>query len=118
MRIMLAMTLAALALLPAGCVGLGASFLRPRGLIYNHTTVPLTVNFNKTPVSAERPQHGNVKHFRYSYVDIRWDENGIGRIAKQHGIETIYYADKEVLSILGIWTQTYIHIYGTTEKAE
>ena len=33
-------------------------------------------------------------------------------IAKENGIETIYYADLETLSILGIWNQYTVHVYG------
>ena len=36
-----------------------------------------------------------------------------GEIAKEHGFETVYYADLETLSVLGVWTQQYVHVYGT-----
>ena len=98
-----------LALVPTGC---------GNGLIYRHTIEPLTINFDSTPIAAGRPERGDVKNFRYSYVDIRWDENAIGRIAKTHGIETVYYADRETLSVLWFWTQNFVIVYGSTEKTE
>ncbi len=46
------------------------------------------------------------------YLHFMWDSNAIGDIAKEHGIETVYYADLEELSVLGIWHEYTIHIYG------
>ena len=42
----------------------------------------------------------------------RWDTNGIGEIGKENGLEEVYYADLETLSVLGIWTQRWVHVYG------
>lgn len=33
-------------------------------------------------------------------------------IAKANGIETVYFADQEMFSILGIWTSHKVIIYG------
>lgn len=41
-----------------------------------------------------------------------FDSNAIGDIAQEHGLQQVYYADIEVLDILGIWRQHKIHIYG------
>jgi TRL (tRNA-associated locus)-like protein len=91
----------ALAALP-GCIG----------LLYRHTTEPLDVDFNRTPVAATKDGQGDVKEIRY-YVGVSWDSNGIGDIAKARGIKTVYFADMETLSLfLGIWTQRTVHIYG------
>jgi hypothetical protein len=95
---------AAGSLLLAGCA---------TGFIYTQTTRPLTLNFHETPsgVGERNEGEGDVKRFRY-YVDIMWDSNAIGRIAKEHGFETVYYADLETLSVLGIWNQRFVHVYG------
>jgi hypothetical protein len=92
----------ALGVLLPGCVS---------GFIYTHTVQPLTVNFQETPVATNK-SNGDVKRFRYNFVDIQWDKNGIGEIAKKYGFKEIYYADLEILSILGIWTQRHVHVYG------
>lgn len=101
---------AGVGLLLSGCLA---------GRIYTHTTVPLTTDFHATPVVEGDGARGSVKSFRYSWVDVRWDENAIGRVAKDNGLARIYYADLEVLSILGIWTQSYVRVYGepTAEDA-
>lgn len=80
------------------------------GAFYTHTVQPLDVNVNQTPVGSMESA-SDIKVFSY-YVDFLWDTNAIGDIAEKGGIETIYYADLEMLRILGIWSQYKIHIYG------
>jgi hypothetical protein len=107
--------LPALALAGCGYITLGDGI---QGVVYRHTTTPLDVHLDVTPAFRDLSQEGegNVKyisvHYFPVYIDIAWDSNAIGDIARARGIETVYYADEEVFSILGIWTQTTVHIYG------
>jgi hypothetical protein len=78
--------------------------------LYHHVTLPLDINFNNTPV-VETAAGGNTKQFRY-YVDVNWDSNGIGDIAMKAGFDKVYYADRTVLSIVGVWTQIFVTVYG------
>ena len=78
--------------------------------VYHHVTLPLDVNFRDTPVT-DLNAGGNTKQFRY-YVDFNWDSNGIGDIAKKAGFKKVYYADRTVLSVLGIWKQVFVTVYG------
>jgi hypothetical protein len=89
------------------------------GLIYTHTVVPLTTNFRAgTPVFTGKLNEGesDVKDLRIPWpvsMDVRWHSNAIGDIAKREGIEEIYYADIEHLSVLfSIWRQDTVHVYG------
>ncbi len=89
------------------------------GLIYTHKTVPLDVNLSQTPAAKIRDKcilrrgHANIKHIKYQYyMDVRWDSNAIGDIAKANGLTTVYYADIETFSILGVWNQYTVHVYG------
>jgi hypothetical protein len=94
---------AALLLLLNGCV---------TGLIYTHVVEPLDLNARETSIVPES-QAGDIKQMQYSIVDVRWDSNAIGDIAKREGIETVYFADMETFSlVLGIWRQRTVHIYG------
>ena len=85
------------------------------GYLYTHTVRPLTTNFHETPVVPGRGVRSSMIQVRYSYFDVRAGNNGIGEIARRNGITRVYYADVEVLRILGVFTQTYVRIYG--EKA-
>ena len=80
------------------------------GAIYTHTTVPLDVNLEATPVYDERAR-GAWNTLNY-YVRVDWGSQGIGDVAKKHGFARIYYADLETVAVLGIWTQRYAHVYG------
>lgn len=96
-------------LLACGCM---------HGLVYTHYTRPLTTHFDRTPVGDGFVAEGNVKdlNLRYNaflFVRVLWDENSIGSIAKQAGFSEIYYADLETFSVLGIWSQYSVHVYGT-----
>jgi len=99
------------ALLCSGCV---------RGLVYYHATEPLTTHFDRTPVGDGFEAQGDVKdlNIRYNtflFLRVLWDENSIGSIAKDAGFREIYYADLETFSVLGIWTQYRVHVYGVKE---
>ena len=90
-----------LELILSGCIG----------GFYTHITEPLDVNLNNTPVFAGRGAKGDTKRIRY-WVDIEWDSNAIGDIMKKFGLSKVYYADLETLSVLGIWTQKFVIVYG------
>jgi len=80
------------------------------GYVYSHSTEPLMTDFSSTPAGAERTS-GAVKTVSF-YVTVQWDKNGIGTIAKKHGIEEIYYADIETIKVLNYWQRRRVHIYG------
>ena len=87
--------------------------------IYRHTVSPFTTDFGNTPVVRTSPARSDLNQLKYSYyLDVRWDSNAIGDIAKVNGIGTIYYADSEVKNILGIWKSQVLHIYGGPITAE
>jgi hypothetical protein len=82
-----------------------------RGLIYTHTVRPLDINHHQTPV-IQKSEQGDIKHIQYHFVSFTWDSNAIGDIARENGLEMVYYADLEVLSVFGIWRQFIVHVYG------
>ena len=82
----------------------------PRGLLYTHIKTPLDTNMSQTPVGG-KSIHGDLEHIHF-YVNILCDSSAIGDIAKQNGIETVYFADLETLSILSIWNKYTVHVYG------
>ena len=89
------------------------------GLIYTHTWRPLSTNFDRTPVHAAKTEAaaGDVKHLSIPLVDgvsadVQWSSNAIGDVARHEGIEEICYADLETLSVLTVWNQYTVHVYG------
>jgi hypothetical protein len=46
-------------------------------------------------------------------ISIRFGKNGIGDVAKLHGLKQVYFADLEKRSALfGLWRESTLHIYG------
>ncbi len=88
----------------------GCGHITPSGYLFTRVITPLDKNFSRTPSGIKRGK-SSIKHFHY-YVDVKWDSNAIGEIAKRNGFETIYFADIEILSILGYWNQYTVHVYG------
>jgi hypothetical protein len=80
------------------------------GLIYHRVTLPIDINFRDTPVYP-KASSGSTKELRY-YVDLQWDSNGIGDLAKRSGLSKVYYADRTVMSFAGVWTQVFVTLYG------
>jgi hypothetical protein len=88
-----------------------------RGGLYSHTVQPLTVNREATDVkNSEMEGKGRITQINYpltSVLSVRVGNNGIGQVAKEHGMTTIYYADLEQWSALfGLWSTEIVHIYG------
>jgi len=82
--------------------------------LYSHTVVPLTINPNPTEVRNSMKQaRGYVNQFQYQVVSVRVGKNGIGQVAKEHGLKTIYFADIESWSAaFGLWQMQVVRIYG------
>ena len=99
-----------------GCLsvrGIGSSSLT--GIVFKHIKVPLSEDLVNTPVivihvegkivQVEEPLSG------YGFY-AKWDSNAIGDIAQRYGLKKVYFADMEIFSILGIWTEEKVIIYG------
>lgn len=82
------------------------------GFLYNHTIEPLTLDFKSTPARGKKAD-SDTKQFSYSQIQIKWNSNGLGNIAKKNNVNSLYYADVETLSILGgLWQRQNILLYG------
>lgn len=101
-----------LACLTTGCVG---------GLIYEHTTRPLDVDFDATPSRlGAPPTPGPRDSWRTLVLPLPttpeprfdWGDASIAGAIEDAGFERVYYADLERLSVLRIWTQRWVHVYG------
>ena len=90
------------ALLVSGCMS---------GIIYTHTRQPLTVDMDSTRV-VSTSEAGDIKHIAIYMASVAWDSAAIGDIARKHGLHELYFADLETLSVLRIWNQYTVHVYG------
>ena len=86
------------------------------GCIYTHTVEPLTLDMHRTPVVSTQKED-SLKLISFpapggTYRLIAWDRAAIGDIAKKHGLKEVYFADLETLSVLSIWNQYTVHVYG------
>jgi len=85
------------------------------GILYHHVKLPLTADLDNTPAHGTTAS-GKVIRIKEPisgyglYGEI--NTNAIYAVAKQNGLQKVYFADREIFSILGIWTNNIVHIYG------
>jgi hypothetical protein len=96
----------------AGCSSAGPM----PGLIYTHIKYPLTWDLHNTPMPQSSPKDAKIIEIREPIsglgINARLNANAIGEIARANGIKTLYFADQERFSILGIWTFHKVILYG------
>ncbi len=83
----------------------------PTSFLFTLTTRPLDIDLNESDFSDETAR-AFVWTFQYSYLALRFGGNGIAQIAKEKGFTRVHYADIQTLSVLGVWTQQWVRIYG------
>jgi hypothetical protein len=102
----------AMMILLSGCSSTGPL----PGYIYTNVTYPLTWDLHATPVPRDMPRDAKIIEVREPFsglgINARLNANAIGEIARAHGIKTLYFADQERFSILGIWTSHKVILYG------
>lgn len=97
------------------CVSWGCA-VQPRGIIYTNMRLPLTKDLHHTPTPVHTPNSGRTLEIKEPisglglYVQV--DSNAIGDIARKNGMQTLYFADHQFFSILGIWTTDKTILYG------
>jgi hypothetical protein len=103
------------ALLVSGCMAgqmSGMTVPQTPGFIYTHTWQPLTEDMDRTTVGSVSGA-GDIKHLAvYTVVGVAWDSAAIGDIAKKQGLKELYFADLETFSVLRVWNQYTVHVYG------
>ena len=81
------------------------------GILYTHTVAPLTLNHRAEPATGTEAK-ADIKHVQVSWIGVMWGDDALGQVARDHGIKELYYADLEYLSVLTIWQQYTVHLYG------
>lgn len=100
-----------LSLLTAGCA---ATLLR--GAVFTWVTVPLTRDLDQTPVKGTEDISGRMIHIKEPFSGYGFytevDSNAVGDIARKYNLNKVYFADKEIFNILGVWNTETVHVYG------
>ena len=90
--------------------------VQPFGIIYTNIRVPLTENLHHTLMPSNPPTDGRTLEIKEPFTGfglyVRVDSHAIGDIARQNGIQTLYFADQQRFSLLGIWTTVKTILYG------
>jgi hypothetical protein len=85
------------------------------GAVYTRVKFPLTTDLNQTPAAVDTG-NGKIVRIKEPFsgygIYAEFNSNAIGEIAKRHGLKTVYYADIERLSILGIWRHDEVIVCG------
>ena len=85
------------------------------GAVFTRVKVPLTANLNQTPAGMDTGD-GKVIRIKEPFsgygIYAEFNSNAIAEIAERHGLKTVYHADLERLSILGIWRHDEVIVYG------
>jgi hypothetical protein len=91
----------------------------PLGGIFTEIKAPLTPNFNANP-TGEATAKASKSYTRYLYIPLYgpqffsfgWDRAAIAEIAQQGGLQEVSYADYELFSVLGIYSEFTVNVYG------
>lgn len=86
----------------------------PRGLLFTTYKAPLTAEMDRTPAEG-RVGTASTLYVRdpiFTGIDLAWQDASINAAAQEAGISEIYYADFEVLQILGVFGRFTTRVYG------
>jgi hypothetical protein len=85
------------------------------GCLYVHTRQPVTLDMQQTPVTSYE-QTGSIKLITWPSLNnqalIAWGSGAIGDVAKEQGMKEVYFADVEIFSVLRVWNEYTVHVYG------
>jgi len=86
------------------------------GVLYTNVRLPLTRDLNATPAPVGPPMSNRVLEVKEPLSGLglyaRVNTNAIGDIARQNGVDPLYFADQRVFSILGIFKTHRVYLYG------
>jgi len=86
----------------------------PGGLLFTSYKAPITADFSHTSNDREliKTSYDQTNFFWAYFISAAWGEVDIDEIAEKAGITDVAYADCEFLSILGIYQQFTLNVYG------
>ena len=103
-KLLVLLLLPALALSLAGCVAHRTPVRPPEGLLFTQYKAPLTVNFENAKLGTKTGVAKTMYIFvPFIGIDFAWSRCDIEAAAKNGGIQTVTYADYEVIKVLGLF---------------
>jgi hypothetical protein len=92
------------------------------GVVYARYKIPLTEDLDRTPNEVVIHAGGKVIRIKEPItgygIYAEFNSNAVGDIARQNGIERVYYADQEIFNVLGIWRHNRVIIYGKDGRSQ
>ena len=86
------------------------------GLAYTNVKLPLTLDLKATPLPNHPPDSDRIIEIKEPLTGLgmyaRVSVNALGDIARQNGVDPLFFADQEVFSIMGIWKSHRVFLYG------
>jgi hypothetical protein len=88
----------------------------PPGLLFTQHTVPLTTDFNRTPVSATKT--GSAEAFfiliptPWVPLDFAFGDASVAKAVKDGGLTEVHFAESTYTQVLGIFGNYEVRVYG------
>ncbi len=95
-------------------VGVVTVMLLLSGCLYVHTFRPLTQDMHRTPVTAYE-KTGTIRLITWPLNNaplVAWGNAAVGAVAKEQGMQEVYFADLEIFSVMRLWNEYTVHVYG------
>lgn len=113
------MLVAALAVTMGLCAGCKSNMWKgpvqpPQGGLVTHYKFPITTDFKKTPAKG-KVSTVSTFYFRdpiFTGLDFAWDDASIDAATDKGNLTKVYYADGELLTILGIFGKFTVRVHG------
>jgi len=98
-----------------GCISFDVPVRPPTGA-FSYYSAPLATHFHATPVGSKTGV-AVVRHFEIPINGQRlplasWADASTREAAAEGGIQTVYYADYELINVLGIYVQLTVRVSG------
>lgn len=104
-KLIVCASVAALAVLATGCVGPNGPLVGTVGGIYTDVSGPVSVTSN---TGASKSGSATSK----GIIGVAWGDSSIKAAAANGGITKIQHVDYHVTSVLGVYTETIVTVYG------
>ena len=97
-------------LLMTGCAYHKTPVRPPEGLIFTEYRAPLSIDFEGNETRTNAPKMGTARS--RAILGFAWDQCDIKTAAANGGINTIYYADYEVLKVFWLYGEFTVRVFG------